>query len=106
VGPYREGGLASAFSISYIAGFSVSLVLFSRVAGGWPDLRALLSGILRTSITAGVMAAAVWGVGWFWPWIPVLARIAVGAAVFLLVARFLCPEEWRQTQKLRSRADP
>jgi len=105
VGRYGQFGLATAFSISYAASFAVSLVLFSSVAAGWPDLRALGSGILRTSVSASGMAGAVWGMGRFWPHAPVLGRIAVGALVFLLLARFICPEEWKQAQKLRSRAD-
>src|SRR2546426_5197557 len=36
VGPYGAGGLTLGFSISYVAASGVSLVLFSRWAGGWP----------------------------------------------------------------------
>jgi putative peptidoglycan lipid II flippase len=104
VGPYGQGGLAGAFSISYASSFILSLLLFSRVAGGWPDLRGLGSGILRTAASAAGMAGALLGLGRVWPHAPVLVRIAIGALVFLLLARFLCPEEWKQAQKLRSRA--
>src|SRR5205814_8116808 len=49
---YGEGGITLAFSLAYIVAFGVSLFLFARMAGGWPDLKGLLSGALRTSLCA------------------------------------------------------
>jgi putative peptidoglycan lipid II flippase len=101
---YGQGGLGLGFSIAHGASWAVSLALFARVAGGWPDVKGLLSGMLRTSLCAAVMAGALWGMARMWP-APVLVRVALGAAVFLLFARFLCPVEWEQARKLRSRTD-
>ncbi len=99
VGPYGQGGLALGFSISYMAGWAVSLALFAR-AVGWPDLKGMVSGILRTAFCSAGMAGVLWAMSSA----HVLARIAAGSAVFLGMARFLCPEEWAQARKLGSRS--
>lgn len=99
LGPFRQAGPALACSISFVAGYLVLLILFVRRAG-WPDLRGLAKGVAGTLVAAAVMGAAAWALG---PRVHVLLRAAAGMAVFALLARFLCPEEWRQARKLWGR---
>jgi putative peptidoglycan lipid II flippase len=93
-------GLGWTHSVALAAGGFISLVLFGRRAG-WPDIKGLFAGVLRTSFCAAIMGAAVWALSAM----HVLFKVAIGAAVFALLARFVCPEEWRMTRKLWSRAE-
>lgn len=100
-GPWRQGGLALAWSIGYAAGFVAILVAFCRRLGN-PGLGSLFNGALRTALASTMMGAALWGTA-SWSVIP---RIVLGCVIFVVAARFLCPEEWKVARKLWSRADP
>ena len=97
-GPLRQGGLALAWSIGYVAALLVILGAFCRRMGN-PGLGALLNVAVRTVCASALMAAALWGT----PSWPVILRIGLGGAVFVLAARFLCPEEWKVASRLWSR---
>lgn len=99
-GPWRQGGLGLAWSIGYAAGFVAILAAFCRRLGN-PGLGALFSGALRTAVASAMMGMALWGTA-SWSVIP---RVLLGGAVFIAAARFLCPEEWKVTRKLWSRAE-
>lgn len=88
LGPLETLGLALACTVGTAGGVAVLVGLLGREVG-WPDLKALGSCALRSSLAAGGMALIVWA------WAPhVLIRVAAGGMVFVLLARILCREEW------------
>jgi len=97
VGPLRQGGLALATTISGFVGLVAGLFAFRRrSAVGFPARR-LLSTVVRTGLSSIVMGVVVWAAyprirsvlswhGSFLELIPVGTVVALGAAVYLLMA--------------------
>lgn len=86
--PLETLGLALACSIGTAGAVAVLVGLLGREVG-WPDVKAVCSCAIRSSLAAGGMALIVWA------WTPhVLIRVVAGGLVFVLLARILCREEW------------
>ncbi len=117
VGPLAELGLALATSVSAVVAVVLLLLAF-RARMELPAGPGLLSGLVPLVSLALVMAAAVWGldralqallpdtllgsdtlvVG-----LRVAAGMGAGAALYLGLARRLCPDEWREVAPLLRR---
>jgi putative peptidoglycan lipid II flippase len=100
VGPLRQGGLALATSVSSFEGLVAGLVVFRRKSSVGFPARRLLSTVARTGFASAVMGVVVWVVyhkaqllmswrGSIVELVPVGLVVALGAAVYLLMAWIL-----------------
>lgn len=117
VGPLAELGLALATSVATLAAALLLLLAF-RARLHLPAGERLLAGLVPLVALAVVMGAAVWGLDrGLAAWLPetllgsdtlvqglrVAAGMGLGAALYLGLARKLCPAEWGEVAPLLRR---
>jgi putative peptidoglycan lipid II flippase len=111
--PLQHGGIALATSLASAVNVGMLWVILTRRIGPLLD-RAFARSVGRTSLASLAMAAAIGGIGLFFPWetsgpFPDRARylllcVAAGAAVFFAAALLLkSPEMTTMLAALRRR---
>ncbi len=104
MGSMRQSGLTLAYSIATGASFAVSLGLFVRYAG-LLEFRALGASWIRVAVCPAAMGAGVWSLGHL-AGLPLIPRVVCGVALYALLGRLLCREEWVQIRRLWRRDYP